>query len=75
MKIEAAIINHSDYIDNVEVISINRNAATASFTMTSRDTSSEGKTLVRKWEGQWNLVLENEQWKLDEPQMDSENYE
>jgi len=67
----------SDSVDKVNVINVNENEALASFAMTSRDRSDGGKTIVRKWEGQWKLVKENEQWKLDEPQikMVSENYE
>ncbi|KLU63712.1 hypothetical protein DEAC_c43730 [Desulfosporosinus acididurans] len=67
----------SDSVGNVYVTSINGNEATASFTMTSRDSTNNGGTLVRKWEGQWNLVFENGQWKLNQPQikMDSENNE
>lgn len=32
----------------------------------SRDIARDGQVIVRTWEGQWRLVLEEGQWKLDE---------
>lgn len=59
----------SDTVENVKVTNLSNYEATAEINLTSKDNTGEGKILIRKWAGQWKLIKEWGEWKLDEPQI------
>lgn len=62
--------NILDDVTTVEVKSVDGNAASAYIEMTSYDEQDDGSILVQKWKGDWNLVKENGEWKLDSTELE-----
>ena len=61
--------NIRDDVTTVEVKNVNGNAAKAYIEMTSYDNQEDGTILVQEWDGHWNLVKENGQWTLNDPEL------
>ncbi|WP_068674949.1 zinc ribbon domain-containing protein [Oceanobacillus sp. Castelsardo] len=62
--------NIRDYVSTVQVQSVNENNAKAYLEMTSYDDQEDGSILVQEWEGYWNLIKENGQWRLDKAELE-----
>lgn len=62
--------NIRDNVSTVEVQSINENSAKAYMEMMSFDDQDDGSILVQEWEGYWNLIKENGQWRLDKTELE-----
>ena len=56
-------------VTTVQVKNINGNSAKAYIEMTSYDDQEDGTILVQKWGGNWNLLKENGQWTLHDPEL------
>ena len=61
--------NIRDDVTTVQVNNINGNSAKAYIEMTSYDSQEDGTILVQKWGGNWNLLKENGQWTLHDPEL------
>ncbi|MCQ6277097.1 zinc-ribbon domain-containing protein [Bacillus sp. V3B] len=61
--------NIRDDVTTLEVESVDGNSAKAYIEMTSYDNQEDGTILVQEWGGYWNLVKENGQWTLDDPEL------
>ncbi|MGG3271398.1 zinc ribbon domain-containing protein [Priestia aryabhattai] len=62
--------NIRDEVTEVDVTEVDGNEATAYIEMTSYDNEEADSTLIQKWQGSWDLVKENGQWKLDEAHLE-----
>ncbi|MHA2961941.1 TcaA second domain-containing protein [Priestia megaterium] len=62
--------NSRDDVTDVQVTAVDENEAKADIKMTSYDDNEDGSTLVQEWEGSWDLVKENEEWRLSEAHLE-----
>lgn len=62
--------NSRDDVTDVQVTAVDGNEAKADIKMTSYDDNEDGSTLVQEWEGSWDLVKENEEWRLSEAHLE-----
>lgn len=62
-----------DTVDDIKITYLSPGDAMVQIALTSKDAGDKGMFLVRKWTGQWKMVKEGSQWKLDEPQIKKTN--